>query len=155
MFAPGPVIVASDEIFGSTLVKEMVPVSPVRSIASEPTLLPARHSPAVAPEAALLLAAAIASRKVHKPSVPFASSEVLLTVMVFPAAVVIKLVCGWVAAKLSELGRVGFFAEPILPGKRRTNANNGRQMEMKQAARIREDMGDDNTVILLDCKATS
>ena len=79
-------IVASEDMFGSTLVKVIAPVNAVRSIVSEPLLLPAAHSPAVAPDAVLVLAAVIASRKVHKPSVPFVTSELLLTVMVFPAA---------------------------------------------------------------------
>ena len=86
---PGPLIVTSEEMVGSTLVKVIVPVNAMRSIVSEPLLLPAAHSPAVAPDVVLVLAAVIASRKVHKPSVPFATSEVLLTVMVLPAAGVI------------------------------------------------------------------
>jgi hypothetical protein len=86
---PGPLMVTFEEMFGSTLVKVIVPVNPVRSIVSESLLLPATHSPAAAPEDVSLLAAVIASRKVHKPSVPFATSEVLLTVMVLPATGVI------------------------------------------------------------------
>jgi hypothetical protein len=76
-------------MFGSTLVKVIVPVNPVRSIVSESLLVPATHSPEATPEDVLLLTAVIASRKVHNPSASFATSEVLLTVMVLPAAIVI------------------------------------------------------------------
>ena len=83
---PGPLIAMSEEIFGSTVVKVIDPVKPVRLRVSEPSLLPAPHSPATAPDAVLVFAAVIASRKVHKPSALFAASEVLLTVIVLPAA---------------------------------------------------------------------
>jgi hypothetical protein len=43
-------------------------------IVSEPLLSPAAHSPPTAPEAAFVLAAEIASRNVHKPSVLFTTS---------------------------------------------------------------------------------
>src|SRR2546421_3716559 len=80
--APGPLIVKSDERFGSAMARSIVPETPVRSIVSEPLLLPATHSPATAPEAALLLAAVIASRNVQKPSLLLATSAVLLTTIV-------------------------------------------------------------------------
>src|SRR5262245_31352896 len=47
---------------------------------------PAAHSPAAAPEAVLLLAACIASRRVHSPSLPSTASAVLLTVIVLAEA---------------------------------------------------------------------
>ena len=56
----------------------------VNEIVSE-LLLPATHSPAAAPEAVFELAASIASRRVHNPSVPLVTSAVLLTVMVLTA----------------------------------------------------------------------
>lgn len=59
----------------------IVPVTE-KLIVSEPLPLPAAHSPAAAPDAMLLLAAVIASRRVHKPSVPSATSDVLFTVIV-------------------------------------------------------------------------
>src|SRR6185369_2128361 len=78
---------------GRAPVRLIVPVTPVRSTVSvPPVLLPAAHSPATAPEAVLLFAAVIASRNVHKPSVPFAASDKLLTVMV--ASGVIPLLSG-------------------------------------------------------------
>src|SRR5262245_46245502 len=46
---------------------------------------PAAHSPAATPEAVLLLAACIASRRVHSPS-SATTSAVLLTVIVLPEA---------------------------------------------------------------------
>jgi hypothetical protein len=75
-------------MIGSADVRLMVPLTPVRSIMSEPLALPAAHSPATAPEAALLFAAVIASRKVHKPSLPLAISEVLFTVIVAASGVI-------------------------------------------------------------------
>src|SRR6185369_4947610 len=72
-------------MFGSALARVIVPVRPVRLIVSESLLLPAPHSPAVGPEAVSVLAAVIASRRVHKPSAPSATSSVLLTVIVLPA----------------------------------------------------------------------
>jgi hypothetical protein len=69
-------------MFGNALVKLIVPVMPKISIASMPLLLPPGHSPATAPDAVFVFAAVIASRKVHKPSVPFATSDVLFTVIV-------------------------------------------------------------------------
>ena len=83
---PGPFKVASEEMKGSALVIVIDPVKPVRSIVSEPSMLPAAHSPATAPDAVFVLAAMTASRKVHKPSALLAVSEVLLTVIVLPAA---------------------------------------------------------------------
>jgi hypothetical protein len=75
---------------GNALSRVIVPDTPLSSTVSEPLLLPAAHSPPTAPEDVLLLAELIASRRVHKPSVPFAASDVLLTVIVFP-------VCGTIA----------------------------------------------------------
>ena len=98
---PGPVSVMSEEIFGSTLVKVIGPVKPVRSMLSEPSLFPAAHSPATAPDAALVFAAMIASRKVHASSALFATSEVLLTVIVLPAALTVSFVIS--DAKTSEV----------------------------------------------------
>jgi hypothetical protein len=124
-------IVMSDEMSESTLVKVIVPVNPVRSIASELLLLPAIHSPGAAPEDVLLLAAVIASRKVHKPSVPFATSEVLLTVMVLPAAGVITALpgAGGLSAKPFDVG-AGFFADvDCHRGDRATNKTKATQME--------------------------
>ena len=79
----------SEIMLGSALVNVMVPVRPVRLIVSESLALPAAHSPAVAPEAVSELAAVIASRRVHKPSLLFSTSEVLLTVIVVPAALTV------------------------------------------------------------------
>ena len=76
----------SEERSGSKLATVIDPVKPVRSIVSEPSLLPATHSPATAPDAVLVFAAMSASRKVHRPSALFVTSEVLLTVIVLPAA---------------------------------------------------------------------
>ena len=59
----------------------------VKLIKSDTLLLPAAHSPAVAPEAVLLFAAVIASRKVHKPSLAFAASDKLFTVIVAASGV--------------------------------------------------------------------
>src|SRR5215471_5911425 len=47
-----------------------------------PEALPAAHSPTAPPEAVLVLAAVIASRRVHLPSLGSTTSSVLLTVMV-------------------------------------------------------------------------
>jgi len=66
---------------GRALVRLIVPFT-LKVIVSETLLLPARHSPAVAPDPALLLAAPMASRNVHKPSPPFATSDRLLTAIV-------------------------------------------------------------------------
>src|SRR5258706_12767415 len=60
----------------------MMPVSPVRSITSEPALLPAEHSPAAGPETTLLFAELIASDKLHRPSFGWITSEVVLTTIV-------------------------------------------------------------------------
>src|SRR5947207_3110072 len=79
---PGPLTIMFDEIVGSAVLIAIAPESEVRSIVSEPELLPATHSPATAPEAVLVFAAAIASRKVHKPSLEFVTSDKLLTLMV-------------------------------------------------------------------------
>src|SRR5688572_29562204 len=70
---------------GSALAMVIIPVTPVRLIMSASLVLPATHSPAAIPEAMFELAAVIASRNVHKPSLLFAKSEVLFTVMVLPA----------------------------------------------------------------------
>src|SRR5712692_4267777 len=86
LFAPGPSIVMSEVMSGNAVVRFIVPVTE-KLIVSEPLLLPAAHSPAIAPEARLVLAAVIASRKVHNPSLIFATSVVLLTVIVLPAGV--------------------------------------------------------------------
>jgi hypothetical protein len=66
--------------FASAELKMIVPVTE-NVIVSEALALPATHSPATAPEATLLLAAMIASRNVHKPSLALAASDKLLTVM--------------------------------------------------------------------------
>src|ERR1700686_1697933 len=81
----------SEVMSGSATVKLIVPVTPVRSIVSEPLLLPAAHSPAVMPDAVFEFAAVIASRKVHRPSLPFATSAVLLTVIVLAAGAIVLL----------------------------------------------------------------
>ena len=47
---------------------------------------PAAHSPVAVPEAVSVLAAVMASLRVHSPSVPSASSAVLLTVMIAACA---------------------------------------------------------------------
>jgi len=72
---------------GNVDARLMVPVTAML-IVSAPLLLPAAHSPAAAPEAALVLAAVIASRSVHKPSLLFATSAVLFTTMVFASGVI-------------------------------------------------------------------
>jgi hypothetical protein len=84
--APGPLIVKSDARFGKARLRVIVPETPVRTIASEPVLVPAAHSPAAKPEAALVLAAVIASRKVHKPSLLLTTSVVLFTTIVAASA---------------------------------------------------------------------
>jgi len=81
----------SDEMSGSALVKVIVPVMLVISIVSEPLLIPAAHSPGVDPEAVLLFAAVIASRKVHKPSALLTTSDVLLTAIVLPWGIIMLL----------------------------------------------------------------
>jgi len=86
---PGPVKVASEEISGSAVANEIDPDRPVRSIVSGLSLLPATHSPATAPDAVLVFAAVMASRKVHRPSALLATSAVLLTVIVLPAALIV------------------------------------------------------------------
>src|SRR6266567_8349819 len=88
--APGPLIIVFEAMFGRTDARLIVPVTE-NSITSSALLLPAAHSPAPVPEATLLFAAVIASRKVHKPSLPFATSERLLTVMVLPCGVITPL----------------------------------------------------------------
>src|SRR5215510_8975794 len=79
----------SDVMSGNADVRVTVPTTPVRSIASDPLGLPAAHSPAITPDAVFVLAAVIASRKVHNPSVLFTTSEVLLTVIVLPNGVLL------------------------------------------------------------------
>jgi hypothetical protein len=138
---PGPLSDISVEISGSTLVRVIVPDNPLRSIVSAP-LLPAAHSPAVAPEAVLLFAAVIASRKVQKPSVPFVTSAELLTVMVLPTAGVSTAFSlhSCVLDNLFEPEGVALFADAILPRQRENStkqATNDRQMAMKHVTRIR------------------
>ena len=84
---PGPLMIRLELIVGNAPVRLIVPLTE-KLIVSDPLLLPATHSPAVTPDAVLLFAAVIASRKVHKPSVLFATSEVLLTVIVLAAGVI-------------------------------------------------------------------
>src|SRR6476659_4300890 len=81
-------MVIADEMSGKAVANVSAPASPVRSIVSEPTLLPAAHSPATDPEAVLLFAAVIASRNVHKPSLPFATSDKLFTVIVVASGLI-------------------------------------------------------------------
>src|SRR5262245_31440829 len=73
---------------GNAPVRLIVPFTE-KLIVSEPLPLPAAHSPATRPDAVFVLAAVIASRKVHKPSVPSETSEVLLTVIVLPSGVLL------------------------------------------------------------------
>src|SRR6476619_6396181 len=73
--------------FGSAELKVIVPVTE-NVIVSGALALPATHSPATAPEAALLFAAVMASRKVQSPSLEFAMSERLLTTMVAASGVI-------------------------------------------------------------------
>ena len=75
----------SEAMSGNALPRVIMPVTPLRSIVSESLGPPAPHSPAVAPDSMFELAAVIASRRVHKPSLLFATSKVLLTVIVLPA----------------------------------------------------------------------
>src|SRR5437588_534918 len=78
--APGPVIIMFELRLGSAAVRSIIPVTEML-IVSAPLLLPAAHSPIVAPDAALLFAAVIASRKVHNPSLLLATSDKLFTVI--------------------------------------------------------------------------
>ena len=103
VLAPGPVRVMSEEISGSKLVRVIEPVKPVRSTVSEPLLLPAAHSPATAPDAVLVFAAMIASRRVHRPSALSGASEVLLTVIVLPATATTTDVWLLVSANTTEI----------------------------------------------------
>src|SRR5690348_17236005 len=73
-------------MLGKALARVIVPVTPVRLMVSGSVSLPATHSPAAAPEAAFEFAEVIASRRVHKPSLPSATSAVLFTMMVLPAS---------------------------------------------------------------------
>jgi hypothetical protein len=86
--APGPLIVMLAVMLGRAVVRSIVPVTPVASIKSAPPLLPAAHSPAVAPEAVSVFAAIIASRNVHNPSLPLATSAVLFTTIVLAAGLI-------------------------------------------------------------------
>ena len=72
-------------ISGSAPAKLIVPVTE-KLIASDPLLTPATHSPAIAPDGALVFAAVIASRKVHKPSLLDTSAK-LLTVIVLAGVI--------------------------------------------------------------------
>src|SRR5438309_7126766 len=108
-------------IVGNAPVRLIVPLTE-KLIVSDPLLLPATHSPAVTPDAVLLFAAVIASRKVHKPSVLFATSEVLLTVIVLAAGVIAPL--SGAALAWSRLVH------------RETNITKATQMEMKCSARV-------------------
>src|SRR6201999_616511 len=65
----------------STMVRTPVPLI-AKAIVSGVALLPAAHSPLVEPLAVLVLAAVIASGRVHNPSVALMVSATLLTVMV-------------------------------------------------------------------------
>ena len=78
---PLPLMFMSDTISGKAPVRLIVPLI-ATLIESEPLPLPAAHSPGTDPEATLLFAAVIASRKVQKPSLLFATSRRLLTVIV-------------------------------------------------------------------------
>lgn len=134
-------MVASDEIFDRTLVKVIVPANPLRSIVSESLLLPATHSPVVAPEEVLVLAAMIASRKAHNPSVPFATSEVLLTVIVLPAGGVIAPFFGageLIAKPLNEGGGPFFADVDCHCGNRERNAPKAIQIDARHRTRLRE-----------------
>ena len=64
-------------------VKSVIVPEVVNVMMSSP--LPATHSPIAKPEAESVLAAVIASRRVHNPSAPSTTSAVLLTVMVLRA----------------------------------------------------------------------
>ncbi|HJZ80921.1 MAG TPA: hypothetical protein VKD91_11265 [Pyrinomonadaceae bacterium] len=87
---PGPLMLRLEVMFGKAAVRLIVPVTE-KLIVSETLPEPAGHSPAAAPEAVLLLAEVIASRKVHTPSVPFATSDKLLTVIVLASGVMLPL----------------------------------------------------------------
>ena len=78
---PGPLIIMFELRLGSAVTRSIVPVTE-KLIVSESLLLPAAHSPIVAPDAALLFAEVIASRRVHKPSLLFVTSNVLFTTSV-------------------------------------------------------------------------
>src|ERR1044072_6981615 len=79
-------MVISEVMVGKALVRVIVPARPVRLIVFASVSLPATHCWAAAPEPVFALAAVIASRRVHKPSLASAASAMLLTVIVFPAA---------------------------------------------------------------------
>jgi hypothetical protein len=107
---------------GSALARLIVLVTE-KLIVSEPLLLPAAHSPAIAPDAVFVLAAVIASRKLHNPSVLLTTSVVMLTVIVLPAGAITPLseatlACWW-------LGRTD------------TNTTSATQIEMKSTVRDR------------------
>lgn len=88
----------SEAMSGKTLVRLIVPVTE-KLIVSESLLLPAAHSPGIRPDAMFVLAAVIASRKVHNPSALFATSDVVLTTIVTAAGAITSL---WVGAKYVE-----------------------------------------------------
>src|SRR5688500_18554141 len=67
-----------DSILGNAVKRVIVPVT-VKEMESSP--LPAAHSPGVTPDAVSVLAAVIASRNVQNPSLPFVTSDVVLTVI--------------------------------------------------------------------------
>jgi hypothetical protein len=117
--------------FGKAPVRLIVPVTE-KLIVSDPLLLPATHSPTAAPDAALLLAAVMASRNVHKPSLAFAASEVLLTVIVEAAGVIVPLSGAALAG--SQLVQS------------ETNTTKATQVEMKSSARTRARSKGDNDI---------
>jgi hypothetical protein len=135
-------------MFGRALLSMTVPIILPKSIVSDPLLLPATHSPGVAPETVFVLAAVIASRKVHKPSLPFAASEVLFRKIVLPAGVIALLsIEGGAGARLLEASRPAAALEPLRLGRSETNATRRAQMEMKSSARMRaRSMGDNSMV---------
>src|SRR5262245_46792043 len=83
---PGPVIVMF-EVITNELVEMLIVPTTLKVMVSVPLLLPAAHSPAAAPEGALVFAAAIASRKVHLTSLPSQKSVSVFTVIVASAVI--------------------------------------------------------------------
>src|SRR5438067_13832911 len=97
---PDPSRIISDLMSGNTLVKSTFPCNvTAKLMVSEPLLLPAAHSPGSNPDAVFVLAAAIASRKVHLPSMLFATSDRLLTMIVLPAGVIAPVLLGGFGAE--------------------------------------------------------
>src|ERR1041384_7537148 len=74
-----------EKIVDKAPVRLMVPLVEIAIVSEVPSMAPAEHSPATDPDAKLLFAAVIASRRVQRPSVAFATSAILLTVIVLPA----------------------------------------------------------------------